>query len=208
MVFGNQGVSLTKLQLQSQEALGKVREAIDFLVRGVRLLGSDVANSGRLFTRAALGECQWESGSRDTEGTGRGGRGETGAAGQGLVTEGYGGQGQVTEGRRHTEKIGIWHGRQPPYPSVLLPSSPLPLASLHVAPSCNPPHQPLLLPSSPPGLASLKVALSSLTCRLLSASAFPLLASHLGVTASCTLKPHLPFSSCTFAFSPSSPVLA
>lgn len=62
MVFGNQGVSLTKLQLQSQEALGKVREAIDFLVRGVRLLGSDVANSGRLFTRAALGECQWEAG--------------------------------------------------------------------------------------------------------------------------------------------------
>ncbi len=55
-VFGGQGLSVTGLQLQTRDSLAKVREAVDFLIRGVRLLGSDVSNSGRLFTRAALGE--------------------------------------------------------------------------------------------------------------------------------------------------------
>lgn len=55
-VYGGSGFSLTRLQLQVQESLDKVREAIEFLVRGVRLLGSDVANSTRVFTRAALGQ--------------------------------------------------------------------------------------------------------------------------------------------------------
>lgn len=56
VVYGGSGFSLARLQLQVQESLEKVREAIEFLVRGVRLLGSDVANSTRVFTRAALGE--------------------------------------------------------------------------------------------------------------------------------------------------------
>ena len=56
VVYGGSGFSMARLQLQVQESLEKVREAIEFLVRGVRLLGSDVANSTRVFTRAALGE--------------------------------------------------------------------------------------------------------------------------------------------------------
>ena len=59
-VYGGTGFSLTRLRLQVQESLDKVREAIDFLVRGLRLLGSDVANSSRVFGRAALGECRLE----------------------------------------------------------------------------------------------------------------------------------------------------
>ncbi|KAG1670756.1 hypothetical protein FOA52_013983 [Chlamydomonas sp. UWO 241] len=55
VVFGGQGFSVTRLQLQGADALSKVREAIDFMVCGVRLLGSDIANAGRLFTRAAQG---------------------------------------------------------------------------------------------------------------------------------------------------------
>lgn len=33
----------------------QVREAIEFMICGLRLLGSDITNAGRLFTRAALG---------------------------------------------------------------------------------------------------------------------------------------------------------
>ncbi len=57
MVFGgSSGLSPTRLRLQALESLDKVKEAVDFLTRGVKLLGSDVANSGRVFMRAALGE--------------------------------------------------------------------------------------------------------------------------------------------------------
>lgn len=55
-MFGGSGFSLTKAQLQAEESKGKVLEAINFLVRGVRLLGSDAQNSVRLITKAALGE--------------------------------------------------------------------------------------------------------------------------------------------------------
>lgn len=55
-MFGGSGFSLTKAQLQAEESKAKVLEAINFLVRGVRLLGSDAQNSVRLITKAALGE--------------------------------------------------------------------------------------------------------------------------------------------------------
>lgn len=55
-MFGGSGFSLTKAQLQAEESKGKVLEAINFLVRGVRLLGSDAQNSVRLVTKAALGK--------------------------------------------------------------------------------------------------------------------------------------------------------
>ncbi len=64
MVFGGQGFSVTRLQLQGRESLDKVREAVDFLVCGCRLLGSDVANSGRFFMRAALGAGRGGGGAR------------------------------------------------------------------------------------------------------------------------------------------------
>ena len=55
LVYGGQGFTLTKLQLQARESADKVGEAVGFLLRGCRLLGSDVSNAGRLFTKAALG---------------------------------------------------------------------------------------------------------------------------------------------------------
>jgi hypothetical protein len=55
VVFGGSGFSTTRLQLQMKESVDKVLEAINFLLRGVRLLGSDVSNAGRLFGKAALG---------------------------------------------------------------------------------------------------------------------------------------------------------
>lgn len=54
-VFGSSGFSLTRVRLQIMESIEKLQEAVNFLLRGVRLLGSDVANTGRLFSRAALG---------------------------------------------------------------------------------------------------------------------------------------------------------
>ncbi|GLI62003.1 hypothetical protein VaNZ11_004577 [Volvox africanus] len=55
VVFGGQGFSLTKARLQVRESLDKVREAITFLTRGFKLLGSDIATGARLFLKAALG---------------------------------------------------------------------------------------------------------------------------------------------------------
>jgi len=55
VVFGGQGFSLTKARLQAREAWDKVREAVTFMARGVKLLGSDVGNAGRLFGKAAMG---------------------------------------------------------------------------------------------------------------------------------------------------------
>ncbi len=42
---------------QVREALDKLNEAVTFIVRGFKLLGSDIALSARLFGRAAVGEC-------------------------------------------------------------------------------------------------------------------------------------------------------
>ena len=36
---------------------GKVVDGAQFFGRGLRLLGSDVSNAGKLFSQAALGEC-------------------------------------------------------------------------------------------------------------------------------------------------------
>mmetsp|Transcript_3050 Transcript_3050/g.8024 ORF Transcript_3050/g.8024 Transcript_3050/m.8024 type:complete len:678 (-) Transcript_3050:373-2406(-) len=55
VVFGGQGWSMTKTRLQLQEALEAVLEAVTFMVRGLKLLTSDVTNSGRRFWRAATG---------------------------------------------------------------------------------------------------------------------------------------------------------
>lgn len=55
-VFGGQGFSLTKARLQLRESLDKVKEAVNFLTRGFKLLGSDVNTGVRLFLKAALGE--------------------------------------------------------------------------------------------------------------------------------------------------------
>ncbi|KAG2426867.1 hypothetical protein HYH02_014720 [Chlamydomonas schloesseri] len=54
-VFGGQGFSLTKARLQLRESLDKVKEAVNFLTRGFKLLGSDVGTGVRLFVKAALG---------------------------------------------------------------------------------------------------------------------------------------------------------
>ncbi|KAL6761963.1 hypothetical protein V8C86DRAFT_2526853 [Haematococcus lacustris] len=55
VVYGGQGLSLTKARLQVKEGLDKVREAVDFMTRGLRLLGSDIASAARLFGKAASG---------------------------------------------------------------------------------------------------------------------------------------------------------
>uniref|UniRef100_A0A383VBJ9 Letm1 RBD domain-containing protein n=1 Tax=Tetradesmus obliquus TaxID=3088 RepID=A0A383VBJ9_TETOB len=54
-VFGSNPLSPTRLKLQARESQLKVFEGLNFLLRGMRLLGSDVGNAGRLFTKAALG---------------------------------------------------------------------------------------------------------------------------------------------------------
>ena len=55
IVFGSSGFSLQKLQFQTRQAINTVKEGIQFGIRGVRLLGGDVAAAGRLFWRALLG---------------------------------------------------------------------------------------------------------------------------------------------------------
>ena len=56
LVFGGRGITWIKVRLQVREAVGKVTEGVQFFTRGIRLLGSDCNNCGRLFYRAALGE--------------------------------------------------------------------------------------------------------------------------------------------------------
>ena len=55
-MFGGRGITWIKVRLQVREAVGKVTEGVQFFTRGIRLLGSDCNNCGRLFYRAALGE--------------------------------------------------------------------------------------------------------------------------------------------------------
>jgi len=55
VVFGTSGFSLSKIQFQVKQAINKLREAITFGGRGVRLLGADIGSAGRLFWRALLG---------------------------------------------------------------------------------------------------------------------------------------------------------
>eukprot|EP01025_Chloroclados_australasicus_P017725 TRINITY_DN1906_c0_g1_i2.p1 TRINITY_DN1906_c0_g1~~TRINITY_DN1906_c0_g1_i2.p1 ORF type:complete len:720 (+),score=105.36 TRINITY_DN1906_c0_g1_i2:92-2161(+) len=44
-----------QMQLQMQEMLEKITEGADFFGRGIKLMFQDIANAGRLFSRAALG---------------------------------------------------------------------------------------------------------------------------------------------------------
>lgn len=46
---------MMKVQLSMKESLAKVEEGIKFFARGIRLFGSDIANSGRLVVFAATG---------------------------------------------------------------------------------------------------------------------------------------------------------
>ncbi|KAF6258973.1 hypothetical protein COO60DRAFT_1515473 [Scenedesmus sp. NREL 46B-D3] len=55
VVFGSNPLSPTRLKLQARDSSLKVLEGLNFLLRGMRLLGSDVGNAGRLFSKAALG---------------------------------------------------------------------------------------------------------------------------------------------------------
>lgn len=54
-MFGGQGITWIKVRLKIRETVGKVTEGVQFFTRGIRLLGSDCNNCGRLFYRAALG---------------------------------------------------------------------------------------------------------------------------------------------------------
>lgn len=55
-VFGGQGMSWLKIRLQIRETAHKVREATQFFSRGLRLMGSDLGNCGRLFVKAGSGQ--------------------------------------------------------------------------------------------------------------------------------------------------------
>lgn len=46
LVFGSNPLSLTRLKLQAKEGSFKVVEGVNFLTRGIRLLGNDMGNAG------------------------------------------------------------------------------------------------------------------------------------------------------------------
>jgi len=54
-VFGGSALSLRRAQLNLKSSLQKFREAFQFFVLGMRMLGTDIAYAGRLFGRAVLG---------------------------------------------------------------------------------------------------------------------------------------------------------
>lgn len=54
-VFGGSGFTFVKLQMQTKQTAFKVVEAINFGVRGVKLLGADIGAAAGLFWRALLG---------------------------------------------------------------------------------------------------------------------------------------------------------
>jgi uncharacterized membrane protein YgcG len=54
-VYGASPLNPARLRLQARESVGKVLEGVGFLLRGLRLLGTDTATAGRLFVKAALG---------------------------------------------------------------------------------------------------------------------------------------------------------
>jgi hypothetical protein len=54
-VFGGSGFTFVKLQMQTKQNAFKVVEAINFGVRGVKLLGADIGAAAGLFWRALLG---------------------------------------------------------------------------------------------------------------------------------------------------------
>lgn len=55
VVFGDTRLTWRKVNLQIQQAIGTIQEGVNFLARGVRLLGSDLVYSSRLFSKAAIG---------------------------------------------------------------------------------------------------------------------------------------------------------
>lgn len=54
-VFGGQGFSLVKVQLQIREGVVKIVDGVLFGVRGIKLLLSDIGSAGKLFWRAVRG---------------------------------------------------------------------------------------------------------------------------------------------------------
>eukprot|EP00210_Caulerpa_lentillifera_P006373 g6088.t1 len=55
VVFGDSRLTWRKVNLQVHQALETIQEGLNFLARGVRLLGSDLVYSSRLFSKATIG---------------------------------------------------------------------------------------------------------------------------------------------------------
>jgi hypothetical protein len=56
-VFGSNPLSPTRLKLQARESSLKVLEGLNFLLRGMRLLGSDVGNAGEAGNKQTNSTC-------------------------------------------------------------------------------------------------------------------------------------------------------
>lgn len=56
VVFGDSSLTWRKVNLQVERALETIQEGINFIIRGVRLLGTDLLYASRLFSKAALGQ--------------------------------------------------------------------------------------------------------------------------------------------------------
>lgn len=54
-VFAGSGWTWVRFTGSFRDAYGKTADGIQFFVRGLRLLGSDISHAGQLFTSAALG---------------------------------------------------------------------------------------------------------------------------------------------------------
>jgi len=55
VVFGDSRLTWRKATLQAEKAVETIQEGVNFLVRGVRLMGTDLLYASRLFSKAALG---------------------------------------------------------------------------------------------------------------------------------------------------------
>jgi hypothetical protein len=60
----NTHCSLAVCHAQVKEALDKVKDAINFMTRGLKLLGSDISTAARLFGKAAMGKRIQSAGAR------------------------------------------------------------------------------------------------------------------------------------------------
>jgi len=58
VVFGDSALTWRKVTLQIEEAFETIQEGINFLIRGFRLMGSDLIYASRLFSKAAIGSTQ------------------------------------------------------------------------------------------------------------------------------------------------------
>lgn len=55
VVLGDSRLTWRKLNLQIESAIETIKEGVNFLIRGVRLMGTDLVYASRLFSKAALG---------------------------------------------------------------------------------------------------------------------------------------------------------